>query len=180
MTPESERRLYWDFASASRLLLAAYDTQDCSLFNDPDGDGSTGSCYHENSIELLDWVQRKAWYEIRRNVFSTIGTLLNAELTEKVFTHALEAEGIQLETRLKEGRPDDGQGSVSTERFRTKERYKCERIENASSDETLLDHAGDSPGVWRNVQELDVDSDGDTLSSEDESNVEDDANEDQQ
>jgi hypothetical protein len=68
--------------------LGSYGDQDC--------------CFHDNCLDLLEWLQTRAWSETRYRVFSTIGTLLPAELTERVFECTLDAEDVPLDPRVKE------------------------------------------------------------------------------
>ena len=46
---------FWDFAAAARNLRSGHPVEMCS--------GTT--CIHENNLYLQDWLQKKAWTEIR-------------------------------------------------------------------------------------------------------------------
>ena len=83
---ENTRPFFWDFAASGRVLRSAYRTFRCR--------SSPDECFHEYSIALLDWLQKKAWSEIRANVLLTVGDLLPAELAEWIFEAALEAEEV--------------------------------------------------------------------------------------
>lgn len=75
---------YWDFAAAKRHLNGAYfDTwcydrvpEDRILHNNVEYDSRSDCCFHSASLGLLDWLQTKAWSEIRYNVFCTAGSKL--------------------------------------------------------------------------------------------------------
>ncbi|KAK5737813.1 hypothetical protein LTR17_006461 [Elasticomyces elasticus] len=99
--PDSEKGIqYWNIASAARTLLAAYQDEGygCSL-----GDVSSTSsdywyneekCLHVHSAKLLDWLQKKAWGEIRSNVMRVVGGRLPVELADSIVDFALEGEQI--------------------------------------------------------------------------------------
>lgn len=85
---------FWDFASAFRALKAAYLAHRCSNPRDSyDWDEHRG-CFHTQIIDLLDWLEKKAWAEVRLKVLLLTGKQLPAELAERAFECVLEAEGI--------------------------------------------------------------------------------------
>ena len=99
-TPETSLRLHWDFPAAVRAFAQVYyhktDEKECQL-------GSAGlRCFHMLSIDIFGWLQRMAWFESKYRVFSTVGTILPAELTERIFIHALEAEDILFDPDVKQ------------------------------------------------------------------------------
>lgn len=59
-------------------------------------------CFHKLSVSMLGWLQTQAWSEIHGNVILTIGTILPAELAEKVFEQTLVAEGIPTSPSVRE------------------------------------------------------------------------------
>ncbi|KAK5170240.1 uncharacterized protein LTR77_004826 [Saxophila tyrrhenica] len=90
-----------DFASAARLLRTAYLKHDCGLPH-TSCDASRRQCFHQNSLDLPEYLHKRAWSEVRFNVFSTAGTLLSAELAKHVFEYALVAEEVPfVPTNLK-------------------------------------------------------------------------------
>lgn len=94
---------YWDFAAAKRQLNSTFFQNWCHsrrLYDNDEYDSTSESCFHAVTVELLDWLQTKAWSEIRYNVFRTIGCRLPSELTERVFSYALKAEEIEADPRL--------------------------------------------------------------------------------
>ncbi|KAK5170242.1 uncharacterized protein LTR77_004828 [Saxophila tyrrhenica] len=96
---------YRNFASAARLLRTAYLEHNCNSPQDDEDDDDYApswrrqppDCFHQSSRDMLEFLQKRAWPEIRYNVFSTAGTVLPAELTEHVFQYALSAEELPLE-----------------------------------------------------------------------------------
>jgi hypothetical protein len=103
--PGRRHAWYWDFSTAAKTLDSVYFERRCARVGgtsnaDRDLDERSGCCIHSTSIELLDWLQTKAWSEIRNNVFQTIGTLLPTELTERIFEYALDVEKISHDPKL--------------------------------------------------------------------------------
>ncbi len=99
---------YWDFASAARTLRAAYFHQLCrpspmhSRINDPEFESENQSCFHTDTVELLDAIQIKSWSEIRASVFLSLGTIFATEITQRIFECALEAEEIPIDPKTTE------------------------------------------------------------------------------
>lgn len=99
--------LHWDFAAAAQLLEQSFFEDFCRsrvMHENNEYDSCSECCFHSASLDLLDWLSTKAWSEIRHNVFSTIGTRLPTELTERIFEYALAAEKIDSDPRLIEYR----------------------------------------------------------------------------
>lgn len=145
-------RTYHDFASATRTLRSAYF--DRKYYEYPCKFGSTDEydfpweddldpyvCFHRSSVDLLEWLQRKAWSEIRSKVMLTTGTLLPAELNERVFELALKSEDIPFDPSVK------GRATLDSTDFfrrrktwnrktysrcclRVKDLYRCEGFED--------------------------------------------------
>ena len=85
---------FWNFASAAHVLRHACLAGECN--------SRRGICIHNHCFSLLDWLQKKAWSEIRGIIFRTLGTLFSTELTEKIFECALQAEGLPLDPRVRQ------------------------------------------------------------------------------
>lgn len=75
---------YWDFAAARRELWDTWVTKE------------SPTCWHRQTLKLLEFVQKRAYGEIRAKVMLTIGTKLPPELTESVFERAMLAEEAPL------------------------------------------------------------------------------------
>lgn len=117
------RPIFWDFASSCRVLRAAYKAQTCS---------TTGwECFHGCTANVLEWLRKKAWAEIRAKTFLTIGTLLPPELTVAVFTYALNAEGIPANPAVwKKKRIEPSVLKISSENaweWKAKKKYRCRK-----------------------------------------------------
>ena len=114
---------HWDFASSVRVLRAACLDVECRLPED--------RCFRINSLQLLDWLQKEAWTEVRTRVFLTIPTCkaLPAELVDQIFECTLDAEGIPLDPGVWETAmvdlPDGDGSSLQRLRMKTKEEYRC-------------------------------------------------------
>ncbi|KAF2036203.1 hypothetical protein EK21DRAFT_106308 [Setomelanomma holmii] len=100
-------------------------------------------CVYNTLLPTLEILQKRAYHETRHKVFQTIGTLLPAELTERVFGYALVAEDIPQDTRIFiNARHKD------TGKQRTKARLICEHsVRERCNDPdvwnwTLLEHYG--------------------------------------
>jgi len=99
---------FWDFAGASRYLRSACFQLSCAHSHDHNHDHHDqdselrGQCFHTQSLELLDWLQRKAWGEIRSKILRIVGDRLPAELAERIFECALDTEGVPLRLTAKE------------------------------------------------------------------------------
>ena len=138
---------YWDFASAARILQTAYLKKLCVGPNymprrNREYNPRRDTCIHTRTFELLDWLQTKAWSEIRARVFQAVGPYFPAEITEDTFEFALVAEGIPLHPRLEENVPVRASDSASLESQppghdkRLKANYRCwyvERMRECSS-----------------------------------------------
>ncbi|KAK3653401.1 hypothetical protein LTR56_004605 [Elasticomyces elasticus] len=95
--PDSEKGIqYWNFASAARTLLAAYNDEGhgCSLSDPRNYRYHEEKCLHVHSAKLLDWLQKKAWGEVRSNVTRVVGNRLPVELADSIVDFALEGEQI--------------------------------------------------------------------------------------
>jgi hypothetical protein len=142
---------YWDFASAARTLKTSYTKKLCvgkgyelSYYARRNRQYNPGrdTCFHTRTFELLDWLQTKAWSEIRARVFQAVGRYLPAEITEDIFEFALVAEGISLHPPLEEKVPVSAPDSPGLEsqpprhEKRLKAEYRCwyvERMRGRSS-----------------------------------------------
>ena len=143
--PRTMKRTYWDFASAARTLRTRY-------FIDEDSCGGVNhtypypwSCSHMTSARLLGWLQQKAWSETKYRTFCTVGTLLPAELTERIFEYALAAEAIPEDPNVEDASitrnaetPDVPSQkhryrniSSRDEIMRLKEMYRCHHMQSA-------------------------------------------------
>ena len=108
---------------------------------------------------MLGWLQKKAWSEIRFGVFSTVGVIFPAELTEQIFENALCAEAIPTDPGVEERSPEriariqaepstptrqTGRSSIRLNERVIKQIYSCdhirhkERMEDVESDWALL------------------------------------------
>lgn len=143
------KRSYHNFARAARILRAAYldiDRHEYVCTYGDDGDDSIYGvddpsdsyvCFHRSSIDMLEWLQTSAWSEIRYTVMLTTGSSFPAEIAERVFDFALEAEEIPSDPRVKETVTIEASDSLlqwKTGRrrmrpkrlVRPKSKYKCE------------------------------------------------------
>ena len=129
---------YWDFAGAARNLQRAYTEKLCTGAKRSRGTRVVNPgcpCFHTRSADLLEWLQTKAWSEIRARVFQAVGPYLPPEITEDVFEFALVAEGIPLHPRLEEKASvsaSDLAGLVSQpprQAKRLKAEYRCGHVE---------------------------------------------------
>lgn len=94
---------YWNFSLCARLLRDAYIVRDPKKSDDcEEWIFGNDTCFHQQSIDMLQWLQRKAWSEVRTSVMLTAGTKLPAELTERAFEYALVEEGIPANPEVKE------------------------------------------------------------------------------
>ncbi|KAK3683260.1 hypothetical protein LTR37_020403 [Vermiconidia calcicola] len=123
-----DRLRYWDFASAARALGAAYTSMKCY----PPRDDK--ECFHEHSVDLLGWLQTKAWSEIRSNVYRCLGSVFAAELVDRIFDYALVAECIteQPGTQLIDVEAE-ARGWDATS---TKEIYRCGNMRYGNQSES--------------------------------------------
>lgn len=160
---DADGPFYWDFASTVRPLRTAYMDRLCSYdsvldqVDAPERDGSSGCCFHQKSVQLLDWLQTRAWSELRANVFLTIGTILPPELTEYVFECALEAQGVPSNPKTYETYPVEPPSWLLDRREqwgskrkvqprkckRTKAAYKCWFIEDPNPDRVFTEFSVD-------------------------------------
>lgn len=131
---DADGPFYWDFASTIRPLHTAYMDRICSYdslldkVDAPERDNSSACCFHQKSVQLLNWLQTRAWSELCTNVFLTIGTILPPELTEYVFECALEAQGVPLNPKTSETHTVEPESKLSLRHryYRsTKPAYKC-------------------------------------------------------
>ena len=118
----------WRLASLTSTLGKLYrsklETEDCHVsYVDYVGE----RCFHTLSVDLLWELQRRAWSEVRYNVFSTIGTVLPSELTEHVFEYALSAAQLPSDPTIY--RSVDQKGVLS----QVKETYQCTRMKASES-----------------------------------------------
>ncbi|KAK3674059.1 hypothetical protein LTR78_005906 [Recurvomyces mirabilis] len=136
---------YWDFASVLRELKASYSEATCEYDGDrsdeADEDESyTRACFHKDSIDLLEWLQKKAWQEVRTKVATTAGSRLPVELVDQIMECALHAESIPLEPTVRTMREPETPESVSKYGFTyfkqkvLKQEYECETTKNPSYD----------------------------------------------
>lgn len=58
------------------------------------------ACVFNSLLPTLDSLQRRAYEEIRSNVYNTVGQRLPVELTENIFHCALNAEEVPLDPRI--------------------------------------------------------------------------------
>ena len=95
---------YWDFASAARVFKAGYLKHECSdLFDDYHrGKRVDFECFHTRSLDLLDWLQKRAWSEVWSNVFRIVGKRLPAELVEHIIKDTFQEEGIDAQPGVDE------------------------------------------------------------------------------
>ncbi|KAK5744385.1 hypothetical protein LTR17_002095 [Elasticomyces elasticus] len=138
--PLSEKGIeYWNFASAARTLLSSYQDKGhgCSL----DGETSRAigyrddseKCLHINSAKMLDWLQKKAWGEIRSNVMRVVGHRLPVELADSIFEFALESEcipampGVYEKFRPENSHSNKNRGLRYRMESRLRNEYVCPR-----------------------------------------------------
>ncbi|KAK5709827.1 hypothetical protein LTR17_019441 [Elasticomyces elasticus] len=140
---------YWDYASAVRELRGAFKKHDnlCRANDSNDGYGydygyrrnrQSPNCFHENSFAMIEWLQMKAWGEIRSNLLRVVGNRLPVELADSIFEYALEAEGVPAQPGLKENygpEPTASQrrrGRRACVQSRRKLEYTCAKTRKSS------------------------------------------------
>ena len=97
--PDTAKKIHWRFPGAVHILEEAYRR---SLKNDfCKTRQESGSCFHMLSVDLLEWLQQKAWSAKRYHVFLAVGALLPAELAERIFEFTLAAEELPYEPVIK-------------------------------------------------------------------------------
>lgn len=79
--------MYWDFTAANQKLLSAWK-EGCNFTSD--------YCWHRQNRELIEYIYKHAYGEVRAKVMLTIGTKVPTELAEKIFEFAMAAEEIPL------------------------------------------------------------------------------------
>lgn len=80
--------MYWDFAAARRKLWSTWQ-RGCNT--------SDRNCWHSQIYPLMEYIQRRAYSEIRAKVMLTVGAAMPTELTETIFRLAMEAEEAPLD-----------------------------------------------------------------------------------
>lgn len=98
-------RTHWDSPLAVRTLRNAYFDKmanDAEAACGPRTAYENEICFHNLTIVTLEWLFGRAWSEIRGKVMLTIGTILPAELTERVFEYAILAEEIPADPSITE------------------------------------------------------------------------------
>ena len=97
--PEKAKKSTWHFESTARALGGAYredlENEYCKTNHEK------RHCFHMLSVDLLEWLQQKAWSEKRYHVFLAVGTLLPAELAERIFEFTLAAEKLPCDPLTK-------------------------------------------------------------------------------
>lgn len=101
--PRNPKKDYWNLPSCVRTLREAYIVESLTNIEDCvkricDND----TCFHQQTVKMLEWLQKKAWSEVRTSVMLTAGAVLPVELAEKVFDYALIAEEIPANPCVKE------------------------------------------------------------------------------
>ena len=133
-------RTHWNFALAARTLRTHYCIKLGSCYGHSHGDLHT--CFHMTSVRLLEWLQQKAWSETRYRTFCTVGTLLPAELTERIFEYALATEEIPEDPSMdnastirnaqtpdrSSGEHHQGASSRWKENLRLKKMWRCNHM----------------------------------------------------
>ena len=159
--PKDQKYRYRNFALATRILSKEYfhkprrvyacvfdgsgSGSDQQWYDDDDyGHSHNFDCFHRSSIKMLEWLQTRAWSEIRGNVMLTAGSLLPAEIAERVFEFALQAEEIPAHPSVKETVASDSSkiGRRWTKRgkmrrrnlVRMKSLYRCQAIKERGHD----------------------------------------------
>jgi hypothetical protein len=94
------KRMHWDFAAASRPLLAWYVSTRCEFNHFRNRGWDKIFCRHGAIEPLLLWMQRKAWSEIRFGMARCFGADLPSDVFELLFVAALEAEGIPIKPTI--------------------------------------------------------------------------------
>lgn len=94
--PKDHRNLYWNFAEPARLLRLAYFDKDLSHreCESPSYRPYEDECFHGVCLDTLNWLQIKAWSEIRTSAFLIAEPKLPAEIVESIFEYALLFEDI--------------------------------------------------------------------------------------
>ena len=101
-------KVFWDIPMAVRTLRAAYDDKQASKDDELCVTKAWGytlverACFHKSSLPLLEWLQKRAWSEVRVKIMLTIGTVLPTELAQRVFECAMEAEDLPIDPQVEE------------------------------------------------------------------------------
>lgn len=153
---------YWDFAAATRTFRPAYVANLCNGEDEvrvEEYDHGSQACFHHSSFDPLEWLQTKAWSEIRNSVFSTIGTILPTQLTEQIFGLVLGLEEIPSHPTLiseelvdppehtVEGQSKHGlEDPQSRSRRRIKPQYRCYFMDSKA--QAVDEHYSESGNVF--------------------------------
>ncbi|KAK5719727.1 hypothetical protein LTR17_015178 [Elasticomyces elasticus] len=96
---------YLDAASARRSLRDVWAGHDCSLDEcvEQVGDGEPyGQCWHKRNEKLMLLLNRAAYQEVKRTVWTATQHVLPPELVEEIFEYALLVERIPIDANLRE------------------------------------------------------------------------------
>jgi hypothetical protein len=163
--PRNQKYRYRNFALATRILSKEYfhkqrrayacvfdgsgSEPDNQWYDDDYGRSKTFDCFHRSSIKMLEWLQTRAWSEIRANVMLTAGSLLPAEIAERVFEFALQVEEIPSHPTVKDtvdsesseaGRRREYYGKIRRRNLvRMKSLYRCQAIKERGHDSISAD-----------------------------------------
>ena len=101
MATRGLRKVYFDVERCPDTCLGR--SRDTFIISSKPEDGTNGhDCFHQKSISMLNWLQIKAWSEVRANLMLTVGSKLPADLVEYLFMVILELEGIPVDPQTKE------------------------------------------------------------------------------
>lgn len=89
----ASRPVYWDFTSANQKLQSAWK-EGCNF--------TRTKCWHRQNRQLIEYIYKRAYGEIRAKVMLTIGTKVPTELAEKIFEFTMAAEKIPLDANIYE------------------------------------------------------------------------------
>lgn len=93
------RQSFRRYALAARTIRTEYFRRECDELNL--GRARCGG-YHRRCMDMLEWLQIRAWPEVRSATMLSIGIIMPAEIAEQVFECAMEAEGLPLNPETRE------------------------------------------------------------------------------
>lgn len=125
---------YWNAAELRRMLYTTYQDTFCDdeeFYEEwyPQGQYRRRQqhCFHARNIGLLQKLQERAHFEVRRAVLMAVGQRFSMELVDLIHERTLQAEELPATTQLYVERdPEDHDYDLDDEEFL--EEYQCPRM----------------------------------------------------